>query len=252
MRRGHAHRDPRRLDRVRVLTWSLTAAALLAPLQVLVVIAVAGQLRPRYQPWQQSISELALGPYGWLVRSSVLVCGLGELGLVWVMLSLSAWRPASRPIRLLGLAAVCLVALCIFPAYRNQPPVPAFLHLAAFGVAAAALLACCLLLPRALGPAVLTWFVRISGAAAAVSAAALIGLAIHAAAIALQQPSPLFSFAGGIERFAVAGMALWLACLAVCVLAALRQERQPLRHQADGGEERHGSRQPPQRTLPGR
>jgi hypothetical protein len=211
-------------------------AALLAPLQLAVVIVRLGSARG-YNPWQQSISELALGPDGWILRVSVLACGLGGLGLAWAVSSRLAGGKAVRASLLLGLVSLCLMTLSVFPSYRDQPRVPALAHITAFGLAAVALLACCWWLPapgRSLLPA---WFERYSRISAGLGVTAFLGLVVHAGTIAFHLTTPLTEVAGGVERAGVGIMGLWLEVLAGCILVALSQRGRPLQCHADSGEQ---------------
>ena len=54
----------------------LAAAGVAAPIMFCSVFTIAGLIRPGYDPLRQYVSELALGPNGWLQTANFLVMGL--------------------------------------------------------------------------------------------------------------------------------------------------------------------------------
>jgi hypothetical membrane protein len=54
----------------------LALAGVIAPIFLVVAFTVAGILRPGYSPIRQAISDLGVGPNGWLMDSSAVINGL--------------------------------------------------------------------------------------------------------------------------------------------------------------------------------
>jgi hypothetical membrane protein len=74
--RLHAVEHPRRVfDACRVGGWS----ALIGPAVYVGVFTIAGLLRPDYQTASMFISELALGPWGWVQTFNFILFGLSIL-----------------------------------------------------------------------------------------------------------------------------------------------------------------------------
>lgn len=212
-------------------------ASLLGPLQLAFIIATLGAIRAGYDPWQQSISELAIGPNGWILQASLLGCGVVQLGLRWVIRGLATQSAHLCRDGPLMVASLGLVALGIFPSYRDQPPIPAFLHILAFGVTGVALIVACLALPHTLRGIVPPWFQRYSRGTAIGCAALFLVLVVHASTVVLHMDSPLKSMAGGVERLGVGMMGLWLELLPLTMLLSRHQMRTPLQEETSQGEE---------------
>ncbi len=76
-----------------VARW-LALAGVLGPLLFVAVFTLAGLLRPGYSPIHQAISDLGVGPNGWLLDISAVITGLLLIGFaVSVALSLQAVLP---------------------------------------------------------------------------------------------------------------------------------------------------------------
>jgi hypothetical protein len=140
--------------------WSLAGGGLAAT-QMTVFVTVAGETRPGYDPSRNWVSQLALGPGGWLAALNLGICGF------WLLLcahglgrNLSQANPISTyAVRLVTFCGACLVMIAMVrtdPGIGYPPDVPAahtvlgILHqvisvaLGFAGIAAAATLGRCL------------------------------------------------------------------------------------------------------------
>jgi hypothetical protein len=94
----------------------LLAAGLVGPLIYFVVVLVEGATRPGYNAWHHPMSNLALGPQGWVMTIAFLVLGAGlvcfAVGLRRVLNSGrgSTWGPI-----LIAVMGVALIGVAIFP-----------------------------------------------------------------------------------------------------------------------------------------
>jgi hypothetical membrane protein len=90
-----------------------------------VTFLVAGATRPGYSPWRHAVSQLSLGPYGWVNTIAILLTGLALLvvaaGLrgALVIGTGSVWAP-----RLIGVTGVGFLLAGAFPIAPglNYPP----------------------------------------------------------------------------------------------------------------------------------
>jgi hypothetical protein len=77
---------------------------------------VEGALRPRYHPWRHAISQLSLGPFGWVNTIAILVAGLALLAFAAGLRSAlptgigATWGP-----RLIGVTGTCFLLAAVFP-----------------------------------------------------------------------------------------------------------------------------------------
>lgn len=94
----------------------LLAAGLLGPLFFVVVVLAEGATRPGYNAWHHPMSNLALGPQGWVMTIALLVLGAGlscfAIGLRRVLNPGrgSTWGPI-----LIAVMGVALIGEAIFP-----------------------------------------------------------------------------------------------------------------------------------------
>ena len=113
------------------------AGTLLFPITYL----VAGAVRPGYDPWQQAISTLSLGPGGWLQRANFVMCGVSVVWLAFVFQkilregSCAAWYPRVRAIEGVGLVMIGFFSTDPAPGYppgtlRTVTTVQGAIHLA--------------------------------------------------------------------------------------------------------------------------
>ena len=93
-----------------------------------IVYLIEGTTRPGYNPWQQAISTLSLGPGGWIQQANFIVCGVSILWLAFVWRQIlkggvcATWYPIVR-----GIEGVALILVGIFstdPGYGYPPGTP--------------------------------------------------------------------------------------------------------------------------------
>jgi hypothetical protein len=121
-------------------------------------LLVEGALRPGYRPWRHAVSQLSLGPFGWVKTIAILLASGGllafaaGLGRALPTGTGSNWGP-----RLLGVAGTCFALLAVFPddpGLGYPPGVPArrslsgLVHGLAGTVAFGCLSAACFVLAR--------------------------------------------------------------------------------------------------------
>lgn len=79
-----------------------------------IIYLIEGVTRPGYDGWQQTISALSLGPYGWIQQLNFALCGVSVLWLAYVWHKILAggvcatWYPIIRGIEGLGLIAIAI------------------------------------------------------------------------------------------------------------------------------------------------
>jgi hypothetical protein len=95
------------------------AGTLLFPITYL----IAGAVRPGYDPWQQAISTLSLGPGGWLQRANFVMCGVSVIWLALVFRKIlrggpcATWYPRVRAIEGVGLVMIGFFSTDPAPGY---------------------------------------------------------------------------------------------------------------------------------------
>jgi hypothetical membrane protein len=112
----------------RARRWLLAGGAV-AAVQMVAFVSIAGDLRAGYEPNRNWISQLSLGPGGWLAAVNFALCGL------WIILcglgirtTLEHTERAKRAGRLVIWCGVCLVAIAVVPTDPGigyPPDVPA-------------------------------------------------------------------------------------------------------------------------------
>jgi len=110
----------------RLLLWLTcgVAGTLLFPL----VYLIEGVTRPGYNPWQQAISTLSLGPGGWIQQADFILCGVSILWLAFVWRQIlkggvcAIWYPIVRGIE--GLALILVGIFSTDPGYGYPPGTP--------------------------------------------------------------------------------------------------------------------------------
>jgi hypothetical protein len=145
---------PGRRTRQRLLLGG-AAAGLIA---FMVAFLVEGALRPGYRPWRHAISQLSLGPFGWVNIIGVLVAGASLLAFAAGLHAAlptgvgSRWGP-----RLMAVTGTCLLltaALLDDPGLGYPPGTPAqqslhgLLHGLLITLAVGCLSAACLVMAR--------------------------------------------------------------------------------------------------------
>jgi hypothetical membrane protein len=89
----------------------LVAGGVAAAVQMIAFVTVAGLARPGYDPNRNWISQLSLGPGGWLNDVNLAMCG------VWLVLCAAGLR-GLRAARLILACGVCLVGIALL---RTDP-----------------------------------------------------------------------------------------------------------------------------------
>jgi Protein of unknown function (DUF998) len=90
-----------------------------------VTALIEGALRPGYSPWRHAVSQLSLGPFGWVNTIAILVAAAALLAFAaGLRRALPAGTGSTWGPRLLGAAGTCFVLLAIFPddPGRGYPP----------------------------------------------------------------------------------------------------------------------------------
>jgi hypothetical protein len=123
-----------------------------------VVVLIEGATRPNYSPWLLAVSQLSLGPRGWVNTVTILVFGLFLLGFALGLKralrsgKASAWGP--RLALLCGLLMIMLAIFPINPGLGYPPGVPpsyslhGLIHLSAATIFFGCLSALCFVLGR--------------------------------------------------------------------------------------------------------
>jgi hypothetical protein len=201
----------------------MLAGGAVAAGQMVVFVTVAGALRPGYDSSRNWISQLSLGPGGWLSTVNLAACGL------WLLLCAAGLRVRLAPtanarwaVRLVGWCGGGLVVVALVPTdpgigYPPQVP-PASTSLGVLhqvvgltmGVAA---VGAAVLLGRGLGSA---WALRAGRLVAAVMAVALVAgsvlVLLDAGGVLPGTPSGL------LERLAMFAGLGWIAVVSTVLL----------------------------------
>src|SRR3954454_4027216 len=93
---------------------ALATAGVAGPVVFLAVSLLAGLLKPGYDLRSQSISELAVGAYGWLQTANFFVLGAAMIAAA-VALGLAAAPRSRGAVALLGAAGAGMVAVGFCP-----------------------------------------------------------------------------------------------------------------------------------------
>jgi hypothetical protein len=169
-----------------------SAAALLGVAMFLLTVVPLHLLQPGYEPANQLMSELALGPYGWTMIFAFSGLAISVFG---VQAAISA-SGASRVLRaLLAAASICFLGAGIFPLGETTE-----IHIAAIATAFVLAVLAMYLYPSGAGrasaaaPRSLSW-----GLAAAVAASIALGYSVLPMGIG--------------QRLAAVFLLLWLGIL---------------------------------------
>lgn len=196
-----------------------------------VTVLVEGALRPGYRPWRHAISQLSLGPYGWVNSIAVLVAAASLLAFAAGLRAAlpggagSRWGP-----RLLAAAGTGLgltAALPDDPGLGYPPTVPAqqslhgLLHGLLITLAIGCLSAACLVMARrfARDPGWRGW-ARYSTVTGVIVAAGYVATAV---VTGLDQAGVLANAPGGLlQRIMVIAGFGWCVALAVRLVMSTR------------------------------
>ena len=214
---------PGRLVRQRLLLGSAVAGLL----GFVVTFLVEGALRPGYRPWRHAISQLSLGPFGWVNTIAVLVAAASLLVFAAGLRDAlptgvgSTWGP-----RLIGVTGACFLLAAIFPidpglgyppAIPAQHSLPGLVHGLAITVAVGCLSAACFVMARRFAgdPAWRGW-ARYSTVTGVVVGA---GYVTTAVATGLDQAGVLPDAPGGLlQRGMIITDLAWIVLVAVRLL----------------------------------
>jgi Protein of unknown function (DUF998) len=214
---------PSRRTRQRLLLGS-AAAGLLA---FVVTFLVEGALRPGYRPWRHAVSQLSLGPFGWVNTIAILVAGASLLALAAGLRRAlptgvgSRWGP-----RLIGVAGACFLLAAAFPddpglgyppATPAQQSLPGLVHGLVITVAFGCLSAACFVMARLFAddPAWRGWARYSTGTGVVVAA----GYVATAVVTGLDQAGGLPNAPGGLlQRGMIIVEFAWLILLAARLL----------------------------------
>jgi hypothetical protein len=103
---------PGRRSRQRLLLGGAAAG----PTAFVVTFLVEGALRPGYRPWRHAVSQLSLGPFGWVNTIAILVAAVALVAFAAGLHDAlptgvgSTWGP-----RLIGVVGVCFLLAAAFP-----------------------------------------------------------------------------------------------------------------------------------------
>jgi Protein of unknown function (DUF998) len=193
-----------------------------------VTFLVEGATRPGYSPWRHAVSQLSLGPFGWVNTIAILLTGLALLAVAaglrgaLVTGTGSTWAP-----RLIGVAGVGFLlagAFPIAPGLDYPPGTPAqqtvagLIHGLAITVAFGCLSAACLVMARRFAgePAGRGWatYSTVSGVLVATGSLATSVLA------GLDQAGVLtYAPAGLLQRVTILAGFSWIVLLAHTTIA---------------------------------
>ena len=199
---------------------ALAAAGAAGPLVFLAVSVLAGLLKPGYDVRDQSVSELAVGAYGWLQTANFLVLGAAMIAAA-IALTAGHRRGRGSPgaIVLLAAAGAGMVAVGFFPTDVAGGPhtrhgavhetVSLFIFLAL--IVAAALHGRAL--RRAGGQRRIGWY-------STLTAVAVFGLFAVFAVFAGDVGDPLHSISGLLERVFIGAALAWVTVVSGRLLRA--------------------------------
>jgi hypothetical protein len=210
----------------------LLGGAIAGLLVFVATFLVEGALRPGYRPWRHAVSQLSLGPFGWVNTIALLLAAAALLAFAAGLRRAlptgtgSTWGP-----RLLGVAGTCFVLLAVFPdnpglgyppATPTQQSLPGLIHGLAGTVAFGCLSATCLVMARRFAgdPAWRGW-ARYSTLTGMVVAAGYLATAV---VTGLDQAGALANAPGGLlQRAMIIAVFAWIVLLA----ARLLRQQQP-------------------------
>ena len=107
----------------------LTAVALVGFGYFAACVTSMHLIRPEYDPVAETVSQYAIGPYGYLMTAGFFSVGAGVVSLA-IGLSRALPQAPRIGLALLGLGGVCVFFVGVFPIDRRSPeaPVAEFVH----------------------------------------------------------------------------------------------------------------------------
>jgi hypothetical membrane protein len=199
---------------------ALATAGAAGPVVFLVVSVVVGLLKPGYDAARQSISELAVGGYGWLQTANFFALGAAMIAAAAAMRLAPGPRSRSA-VALLAAAGVGMVAVGCFPAdLDGASPTPAgAAHDTISLVVFMALIAASALYGRVLRRAASER--RLARYSSLTAFAVFAGFAVFAV-FAGDPGDPLHAVSGLLERAFIAAALAWVAIVSAGLRAAPR------------------------------
>ena len=201
-------------------------AGIVGPVTFFVVFTIDGALTPGYSALRDTVSYLALGPYGWIQTLNFIFLGLCVIAFGFGLFN---WWRRVAPSRLIvvgsvliALSGVGYILAAIFTAHRPpQPPGP--LHTLAFEVVFFAQGFGCILIGLRLVPEPgWRWIGWLSFVIAFFTVAAALGnlssLVSQAPTTPISSPSGAFPLGGFFNRVLVAIAFIWYLVLATRML----------------------------------
>jgi hypothetical protein len=203
------------------------ALGVIGPLLFTVVVLIEGATRPDYSPWLLAVSQLSLGPQGWVNTVTIFVFGLFLVGFaLGLKRALRAGQSSVWGPRLTLLCGLLMIVLAIFPVNSGlgyPPGVPpsyslhGLIHLSAATIFFGCLSALCFVVGRR--------FVSAAHWAGWVVYSQLTGVVVvvfyilASVVTTLDTRGILHNAPGGLlQRIAIFGGVSWIACLAVRLL----------------------------------
>jgi hypothetical membrane protein len=191
-------------------------AGVAGPVVFLAVSVLAGLLKPGYDARDQSVSELAVGAYGWLQTANFFALGATMIAAA-VALALAAGRGSRSAVALLAMAGAGMVAVAFVPAdLAGAAPTP---HGDAHDTISLgiflALIAASALYGRALRRAAIE---RRLARYSTVTAGAVFAGFVLFAVFAGDVGDPLHAVSGLLERAFIAAALAWVAVVSARLL----------------------------------
>ncbi|MGH2449454.1 MAG: DUF998 domain-containing protein [Chloroflexota bacterium] len=194
----------------------------IAGIVLYVILDVVAQLLPpHYSPIRQAESDLAVGPYGWIMTVNFVVRGLFSAAILIVLRRCLQVRHASLGLALLGVWMIAAFVLALFPTdLVGEHSVHGIIHLVVALLAFVSVTVAVELLSRSLADSPLWHTVG--------TRAAWIAHLVVAAFVVEILTSKIHRISGLTERLFLASVLLWLAVVAVNVVVAGRRVQAPV------------------------
>lgn len=176
----------------------------IAPLVFVVTFTVDGALRPAYSPWSMFVSELSIGPGGWVQRVNFLLSGALVVVFAWAAAGTAELRVGAVPV-VVGLLGAGLALSGV----ANTDPSTMFRPVTTHGLVHA-ILGAIVFLAMPVSALLVARRLRRTGARSSLRWASLVlGLALIALIVVLKAAelpgSPLFADKGLVQRVILIG-----------------------------------------------
>jgi hypothetical membrane protein len=147
----------------------LTPCGAIGAALFVLVFLIDGRLHPDYDPIRDSVSELELGPWGWVQAASFVVTGLlmiaFAVGLAWTLRSGRAYRWTPRLVAAYGIGLILAGIFRTDPVPAARTTVHGDLHQAASVLVFGSLTAVCFVVARRIPERRWAWYCRLTGIA---------------------------------------------------------------------------------------